>query len=964
MKDRSMKKIIIPDGVTSIPDEAFKDCKDLEEIIISNSVIEIGNEAFSGCTKLKYIKLPENIKTIGNYAFKNCKKIPSLYIPASLTSIGYAPFSYMSSLEHIEVSSKNKKFKTYDNLSLIDKKEEALIQYAIGAKERSYEMPTIPPKKRIKYFDCGTARISELAFAGSKYLEDLSLSSQILYIEKTAFDECNNLKTMHIRYHPFATDAGFKIDSHNNENEYDKEKSVWNHHLISFPFENLIIENGLKSCNTRAFPAFKNLKKVELGNTMANFSHEVFSNSNNLKEIFIPNSVNTIMFNSFGKNQLLKFENGLEINSSDLNELYKKHEKEEKLYTLNNYNLFLVEKDNCIVKLKKEDIEQFKDDNGCRLDPDEIINYLAISRIFNNNSTLLKKKTFIKAFKDLPSISYPGSNDSKNPIIFENPKSMIRELMKMPKNQLKNSDSISTKLLKYFDKNMERMIYLASNLSQSYNIEKLLNLALILGAFEEDNVTRQKSLTFINERILTSKNGSVLNSNNITTALMHIDIRKEFDSEFAKFFMKNYEKIHATEIKFKGFIAKLYNIFPKIYENKNKEFDFIFEQLTDKRFSNVTKKTKELATFLGYYFNEENSFELATLFINLYDSNMKRMVKLSEVMKDYNTAPQNMEDLLTLSKVLGAFEEDNVIRQRALTFINDRILSSGVNSFKIIGDDIHRMFGDFELRDTFDEKYAKFFMENYDKLYDKEMKKAGFICDTYNSFPKISSAHTSDKGYGRKLKVTFEKCSHFLTTIKFKKINEKNKDLAYFIGDYFAEDETFKKAINVVEESKKAPRNIFSKFTTDNNNNTVFDNNPECDLNEELSDDFSYSWLPKQSYYNLLLGKLCNCCAHLNGAGFGIMRASMISKDHQNLVIKNSLGKIIAKSTIYINREKGYAVFNNIESSFEYTEEKDLFRIYKVFLRGAKAFMDKYNENNPNTPLLTINIGSSRNRMY
>lgn len=46
------------------------------------------------------------------------------------------------------------------------------------------------------------------------------------------------------------------------------------------------------------------------------------------------------------------------------------------------------------------------------------------------------------------------------------------------------------------------------------------------------------------------------------------------------------------------------------------------------------------------------------------------------------------------------------------------------------------------------------------------------------------------------------------------------------------------------------------------------------------------------------------------------MRASMILDNCQNLVIRNIEGEIIAKMTIYVNREQGYAVFNTAGSKF------------------------------------------------
>lgn len=44
--------VVIPDGVTSIGDNAFSHCSSLENIEIPNSVTSIGNSAFGDCLGL------------------------------------------------------------------------------------------------------------------------------------------------------------------------------------------------------------------------------------------------------------------------------------------------------------------------------------------------------------------------------------------------------------------------------------------------------------------------------------------------------------------------------------------------------------------------------------------------------------------------------------------------------------------------------------------------------------------------------------------------------------------------------------------------------------------------------------------------------------------------------------------------------------------------------------------------
>lgn len=59
----------IPEGVETIPDGFFKDCKNLTTVSIPEGVVSIGEEAFSGCESLTAVALPSTVKKVGEGAF-------------------------------------------------------------------------------------------------------------------------------------------------------------------------------------------------------------------------------------------------------------------------------------------------------------------------------------------------------------------------------------------------------------------------------------------------------------------------------------------------------------------------------------------------------------------------------------------------------------------------------------------------------------------------------------------------------------------------------------------------------------------------------------------------------------------------------------------------------------------------------------------------------------------------------
>ncbi len=64
-----LTKVVLPEGLTEIPDEAFFSCKVLEHINIPKSIKRIGKTAFEFCENLTPFEFHDGLETIGERAF-------------------------------------------------------------------------------------------------------------------------------------------------------------------------------------------------------------------------------------------------------------------------------------------------------------------------------------------------------------------------------------------------------------------------------------------------------------------------------------------------------------------------------------------------------------------------------------------------------------------------------------------------------------------------------------------------------------------------------------------------------------------------------------------------------------------------------------------------------------------------------------------------------------------------------
>lgn len=136
---------------------------DVKNVVIKNGVTSIGGNAFSG---------------FGN--------LTSISIPDSVICIESGAFSYCTALINIEVDSNNRNYSSV-NGTLYDKNKNVLMQYAIGKKDTSFDVPN------------SVITIKEQAFEGCSSLTSINIPDSVTSIGKWAFGCCNSLTSINIQ---------------------------------------------------------------------------------------------------------------------------------------------------------------------------------------------------------------------------------------------------------------------------------------------------------------------------------------------------------------------------------------------------------------------------------------------------------------------------------------------------------------------------------------------------------------------------------------------------------------------------------------------------------------------------------------------------------------------------------------------------------------------------------------------
>jgi hypothetical protein len=98
----SNSTITIPDGVTTIKDDLFKDHTEITSIAIPNSVTNLGT-GFQGCTGLQTVTIGTGITSLGAQTFYNCTTLSTVNFPSTLTTIAADAFKGCKGLKTIDI---------------------------------------------------------------------------------------------------------------------------------------------------------------------------------------------------------------------------------------------------------------------------------------------------------------------------------------------------------------------------------------------------------------------------------------------------------------------------------------------------------------------------------------------------------------------------------------------------------------------------------------------------------------------------------------------------------------------------------------------------------------------------------------------------------------------------------------------------------------------------------------------
>jgi hypothetical protein len=237
------------------------------KVYLPDNITTIGSEAFKNCYNITSLYIPNSVTTIGDYAFYNCSDFSTLTIPSSVTTVG----DYLcagSNISSIYVEDGNTALSVDDNGVLFNKDKTTLICCPPG-KTGSYTIPNT------------VTSIGNSAFSGCNRLTSITIPNSVTSIGEDAFQGCNSLQ-----YYEYGN-AYYLGNNENNHICLVKAKTT--------EIASCTISESCKFIYRDAFSGCNNLTSITIPSSVATIGNNAFAGCGGLKTLnYNTNAVGSI----------------------------------------------------------------------------------------------------------------------------------------------------------------------------------------------------------------------------------------------------------------------------------------------------------------------------------------------------------------------------------------------------------------------------------------------------------------------------------------------------------------------------------------------------------------------------------------------------------------------------------------------------------------------------------------------
>ena len=195
-KNKTLKKVTIPESVLIIKEEAFIYCVELKSVALPENLQQIGEFAFSDCESLKNIKIPKSLEILSEASFADAG-LRELFIPKNIRKIEDSAFCNCKNLKRITFE-KNSKLESIGWQAFDTCESLTSIKFPASIEILETEAFRFCDKLKKVTFE-KNSKLTEVGYGCFEYCDSLTtivIPRNVKCIKMCAFQYCKNLKTV------------------------------------------------------------------------------------------------------------------------------------------------------------------------------------------------------------------------------------------------------------------------------------------------------------------------------------------------------------------------------------------------------------------------------------------------------------------------------------------------------------------------------------------------------------------------------------------------------------------------------------------------------------------------------------------------------------------------------------------------------------------------------------------------
>ena len=196
-KNYNIKKVVIPESITSVEDRAFHECSNLIQANVNAN--KLGAQTFYKCSSLEKVTIEKNVPSCGSSTFLWCNKLNDLTILSEMLNINNDILGTGSALKEIKINEDNGKYKSVNGI-VYSKDGTTIYAYPTGKEGDTYE------------FSSNIKTVGEYAFNGCK-IKYIDIPESVTSVEDRAFQGCSNLIQANVNANKLGAQTFYKCSS-------------------------------------------------------------------------------------------------------------------------------------------------------------------------------------------------------------------------------------------------------------------------------------------------------------------------------------------------------------------------------------------------------------------------------------------------------------------------------------------------------------------------------------------------------------------------------------------------------------------------------------------------------------------------------------------------------------------------------------------------------------------------------